>query len=66
MKKEPLKIGISVGMLRGQRMFETPVEHPPMSFDKANEFIHREFDPGFSLFFVDESNKRRRRGRRRE
>lgn len=61
---DKLKIGISVGTFRGQRQYQTPVEHPAHALHRANEIIHENFDPGFSLFFVDH-NERKRRSRRR-
>ena len=66
MTKDPFKIGISIGMLKGQKMFQTDIEHPSHSFHEANNFIHEKFDPGFSLYFVDERNGRRRGRRQRE
>jgi len=65
-RKNPFKIGISIGMVRGHRMFQTDIESPSHSFESANRFIHDKFDPGFSVYFVDELNRGRRRSRRRE
>lgn len=59
-----LKIGISIGEIRGQRQFQTPVENPTYALHRANEIIHSNFNPNFSLFFV-EVGKSRRKSRRR-
>jgi hypothetical protein len=64
-ERNPFKIGISIGLVRGQRMFQTDIEAPSHSFHAANQFIHDKFDDRFSLYFVDEQNRGRRRSRRR-
>lgn len=65
-RKDPFKLGINVGLLRGQKMYGTDIEHPEHAIHEANKFIHEKFDDRFSIYFIDENNRGRRRSRRRE
>jgi hypothetical protein len=62
---DPFKLGISIGMSKGQKQFFTGVDDCPKAIHDANRYIHEKFDPGFSIYFVDEHNTSRRSTRRR-
>lgn len=47
-------------------MYGTDIEHPEHAIHEANKFIHEKFDDRFSIYFIDENNRGRRRSRRRE
>ena len=65
-RKPPFKMGIAVGQMKGQREFSTEIEHPPFAVNQANRYIHENYDPGVSLFIVDEGDHQSRRSRRRK
>lgn len=63
-KPDVFKLGISVGEMANQRTFETGTKHPDIAVAQANSFIESKFGPGFSIYFTDEANPRRKRRRR--
>ena len=65
-EKPKFKLGISVGPMKGQREFETEVEHPPFAVNQANRYIHENYDPGMSIYIVDNNSPQRRQSRRRQ
>ena len=65
MDTEKLKIGISIGMLRGQTQFKVPVEHPAFALKQANDIIRENYNNGIALFYIDRNHPRRRNRRRR-
>jgi hypothetical protein len=65
-KKPEFKLGISVGPMKGQKEFATDIEHPPFAVNQANRYIHENYDPGMSIFIVNENDPQRRRSRRRQ
>jgi hypothetical protein len=66
MKKSDFKLGISIGPMKGQKEFATDIEHPPFAVNQANRYIHETYDPGMSLFIVNENAPQRRQSRRRQ
>jgi hypothetical protein len=65
-RKPDFKMGISIGPLKGQREFATDIEHPPFAVLQANDYIHENYDPGMSIFIVDENSPQRRKSRSRQ
>jgi hypothetical protein len=64
-RNDPFKMGISIGMSKGQKQFFTGVDDCPKAIHDANKYIHEKFDPGFSIYFVNDNDQERRRTRRR-
>lgn len=65
MKKEDVfKLGISIGEMQNMESFKTGTKNPKMAIAQANSFIESKFGSGFSLYFVDDENPRRKRRRR--
>ena len=63
-KQEPFKLGISLGEMANQESFRTGTKHPEISIAQANRFIESKYGPGFSLYFTNDANPRRKRRRR--
>lgn len=63
----PFKMGISIGMSKGQKQFFTGVDDCPKAIYDANKYIHEKYDRKFTIYFVDENSniRRRTKGRRR-
>lgn len=64
-KPDTFKLGICIGEMQNQEQFKTGTKHPDISIAQANSFIESKYGPGFSLYFVDDANPRRRNRRRR-
>jgi len=64
-RNDPFKLGISIGMSKGQKQFATGIDDCPKAIHDANQYIHEKFDSGFSIYFVNEHDKNRRRSKRR-
>jgi hypothetical protein len=52
-------------MSKGQRQFFTGVDDCPKAVYEANKYIHEKYDEGFSIYFVNDNDRERRRSRRR-
>ena len=65
MEKPPFKLGITLGLLKGQKEFSTEIEHPPYALNQANDFIRENYDPNMKLILVDANRGQRRQTRRR-
>lgn len=63
-KPDTFKLGISIGEMQNQETFKTGTKHPEISVAQANSFMRSKYGPGFSLYFVDDENPRRKRRRR--
>lgn len=64
-RKDPFKLGIAIGMSKGQKQYFTGVDDCPKAIHDANRYIHDKYDDGFTIYFVDNRNPTRRRTRRR-
>jgi hypothetical protein len=64
-RNDPFKLGISIGMTKGQKQYSTGIDDCPKAIYDANKYIHEKFDTGFSIYFINENDYERRRSRRR-
>lgn len=64
-KNDPFKLGIQIGMSKGQKQYSTGIDDCPKAIHDANKYIHEKFDSGFSIYFVNEHSSDRRRSRRK-
>jgi hypothetical protein len=62
---EPIKMGISFGQMKGERMYKTDITNPAYACKDANNFLHDKMNMPMSVYFVDENQRGRRRSRRR-
>jgi hypothetical protein len=63
-KPDTFKLGICIGEMQNQETFKTGTKHPEISVAQANSFMQSKYGSGFSLYFVDDENPRRKRRRR--
>ena len=63
-KPDCFKLGICIGEMQNQEAFRTGTKHPEIAVAQANWYINSKYGPGFSIYFTDDANPRRKRRRR--